>query len=79
MAQHAEAGQPFDDFVRSRLSKPDGLQNRIYLQPLGEFARGRSPSVDTLKEYATSYFGMDVEVLHVALGKEQDVLGLKHI
>lgn len=63
LAQHAEAGQPFDDFVRSRPSKPDGLRNRIYLQPLGEFAKGRSPSVDTLKEYATSYFGMDVEVL----------------
>ena len=63
LAVHPEAGQSFDDFVQSRPNKPDGARNKIYLQPLGEFADGRSPSVEILKEYAANYFAMDVTVL----------------
>jgi archaemetzincin len=63
LAEHFEPGQSFDDFVGEGLAKPDGTRKRLYLHPLGEFHRERSPSVETLKEYAIAYFGMDVEVL----------------
>ncbi len=63
LAVHPEPGQTFEDFVRSRPNKPDRQRNRIYLLPLGDFPADRSPSVETLKKYAASYFVMDVVVL----------------
>jgi archaemetzincin len=63
LAEHPEAAQTFEDFVRSKRSKPDGQRNKIYLQPLGDFPKGRSPSVETLKQYTAAYFAMDVGVL----------------
>jgi len=63
LAEHPEPGQTFDDFARLRPIKPDGRRKKIYLQPLGEFAEDRSPSLVTLREYAANYFLMDVEVL----------------
>ena len=63
LAEHPEPGQSFDDFVRKDLIRPDSTRNRLYLQPLGEFYRGQSPSVETLKEYAVACFGMEVKLL----------------
>lgn len=63
LAVHQETGQTFDDFIRSRPNRPDKIRNKIYLQPLGEFPKDNSPSVEKLKEYAAIYFAMDVEVL----------------
>lgn len=63
LAVHPETGQSFDDFVKSRPNRPDKARNKIYLQPLGEFPKGQSPSVERLREYATAYFAMQVEVL----------------
>jgi len=63
LAEHSEPGQTFDDFVRSRPTRPEKDRDRIYLLPLGDFPRGRSPSLETLKEYAVRFFVMDVAVL----------------
>lgn len=63
LAVHPESGQTFDDFVRSKPNRPNQIQNKIYLQPLGEFPEDKNPSVEKLKEYAACYFAMDVEVL----------------
>ena len=63
LAVFPEAGQSFEDFVKSSPSKPEGGRNKIYVQPLGEFAEDRSPSVEALREYAATYFTMDVVVL----------------
>jgi archaemetzincin len=63
LAEHPEAGQSFDDFVKSRPAKPDRGRNKVYLQPLGGFPEDRSPSIETLKEYAANYFVLDVVVL----------------
>ena len=63
LAEHHERGQTFDQFVRSEPEKPAGQRNRIFLQPLGAFPKGLSPSVDTLKAYASAFFPIDVEVL----------------
>ena len=63
LAEHPERGQTFDHFVRSDPEKPTQQRNKIFLQPLGAFPRGLSPSVETLKAYARAFFALDVEVL----------------
>ena len=60
---HPEAGQSFEDFLRAQRNKPDAVQNKIYLQPLGEFPEGQSPPLETLKQYAVAYFTLDVKIL----------------
>jgi archaemetzincin len=63
LAEHYEAGQGFDDFVRSRPNRPDKNRNKIYLQPLGQFPNGQVPLVESLGQYAGAYFAMEVKVL----------------
>ena len=56
LASHAEPGQTYAQFLRTRPLKP-GAQGRqfIYLQPLGEFPE-EAPHMETLKDYLTAYF-----------------------
>ncbi|KPK81280.1 MAG: hypothetical protein AMS27_15590 [Bacteroides sp. SM23_62_1] len=63
LAEHLETGQSFEDFVSIASAKPDIHRNKIYLQPLGDFIDGQSPSLEKLKAYTASYFMMDVEIL----------------
>lgn len=63
LAEHPEPGRTFDQFVRSHPEKPGRHRNRIFLQPLGAFREGFSPSVEALKAYARAFFALDVEVL----------------
>jgi archaemetzincin len=63
LAEHHEPGQTFDQFVRSDPPRPDAERAKIYLQPLGAFAEGQSPSIETLKDYASAFFDLDVKVL----------------
>lgn len=63
LAQHPESGQTFEDFVRSNPNRPDAIRNEIYLQPLGVFKEGQSPSIDLLRTYTSAYFALDAEML----------------
>lgn len=63
LAHHPEPGQTFARFVRSRPNRPDARRHRLYLQPLGEFAEGKSPSLDLLGQFAAAFFCMSVRVL----------------
>ena len=63
LAVHREAGQTFDEFVRSKPNRPDKIRSKIYLQPLGEFPKGQIPLAEKLREYAAAYFAMQVEIL----------------
>jgi archaemetzincin len=63
LAEHAEEGQTFDAFVREGWSTPTSKRNKLYLQPLGEFAPDASPSVEALRDYAAAFFCMHVVVL----------------
>lgn len=58
-----EAGQSFDDFVKSNPRKPDSRKHVIYLMPMGEFTEGSSPRLRLLKECAEAYFMMEVRTL----------------
>jgi archaemetzincin len=61
LAAHRETGQTFEQFVRSKPNRPDKQRNIIYLQPLGEFPQLNIPLLETLKQYASAYFGMPVK------------------
>ncbi len=68
LAVHRETGQGFDEFVKSRPNRPEKDRKKIYLQPLGQFPNGQVPLVESLRQYAGTYFAMEVEVLpHLAL------------
>ncbi len=56
LANHQEAGQTFDTFVRSQPNRPSPQQHTIYLQPLGTFDLG------PLKEFTEAFFMMPVVV-----------------
>ncbi len=56
LANHAERGQTFDDFVRSQPNRPTAQRRTIYLQPLGTFDLG------PLKEFTEAFFMMPVVV-----------------
>src|SRR5438094_4193583 len=59
LANHDEAGQTFDEFVRSHANRPDAARHTIYLQPLGDFAQ----STDSLRDFAAAFFMMPVQAL----------------
>jgi hypothetical protein len=63
LAEHHENGQTFDEFIQSDNNSPDKIRNVIYLQPIGQFRQGQSPSLDLLREYAAAYFVMNVDIL----------------
>lgn len=63
LAEHHENGQTYDEFVQSDHNSPDEIHNVIYLQPIGHFRQGQSPSLDLLREYAAAYFVMNVDIL----------------
>lgn len=63
LAIHPEPGQSFQQYVREGFIRPDQRRKVIVLQPIGAFAKGRSPRLTTLKTFASAYFGMPVRVL----------------
>jgi archaemetzincin len=63
LAEHPEEGQTFDQFVRAHPPQPDIRRATIYLQPLGELCKGKGVPVETLKEFGTAFFGMNVKIL----------------
>lgn len=63
LAEHKESGQTFREFANSNPVRPNSHQNKLYLQPLGRFREGHSPSLATLKAYAQAFFAMEVEIL----------------
>ena len=63
LAEHKEPGQTFSEFSAAQYNRPDNIRKKIYLQPLGTFAKDSSPSMDILRDYARVYFAMGVELL----------------
>jgi archaemetzincin len=63
LAEHPEAGQTFEQFQRARPHRPDAPRKKLYLLPLGEFPRDRSPRLDLLREFADAFFSLKVVLL----------------
>lgn len=65
LAEHPEPGQTFEQFLRVRPRRPDAPRKKLYLLPLGEFPRDRSPRLDLLREFAAAFFSLEVALLPV--------------
>jgi archaemetzincin len=63
LAEHPEEGQTFDQFVGAHPPQPDIHRATIYLQPLGDFYKGKGVPVERLKDFGTAFFGMNVKIL----------------
>jgi archaemetzincin len=73
LAEHHENGQTLDEFIQSDNNSPDKIRNVIYLQPIGQFRQGQSPSLDLLREYAAAYFVMNVDILPATVIRRLDL------
>ena len=62
LAQHPEAPQTFDDFLRADTRVPGPQRNVIYLLPLGEFPR-EAPALGSLSAIVHAFFQLEVRVL----------------
>lgn len=60
---HHESGQTFDQYVKQGFVRPDKRRHTIYLQPVGEFEKDRSPSLKALEECTRAFFMLKVKVL----------------
>lgn len=63
LSQHAEPGQTFAQFVASSPNRPGADRNAIYLQPILDFPPADAPSLDFLRRFTESYFGLRVALL----------------
>ncbi len=64
LAVHAERGQTFQDFVKSRPLRPSEGRRLIYLLPLGTFSSSEgNPDVESLLEYTGTYFSLEAKLL----------------
>ena len=63
LANHPEAGQTFEQFLRFRPNRPDECQRVLYLQPLGDFSERVSPSLAQLQQLTAAFFMLNVKVL----------------
>lgn len=60
---HPEPGQTFSEYIKVNPPKPSSGRCKIYLQPLGDFDPCKSPSLETLRDYGSIYFGLPMEIL----------------
>jgi archaemetzincin len=56
LAQHAEPGQTFPDYLKSRANLPNEARNVIYIMPIGEFPKKSAPDLQMLLEYTKAYY-----------------------
>jgi archaemetzincin len=62
LANHAEPGQTYEQFVHTRPHRPDRERNVLYLRPVSEFGPG-APALDRLQEFAAAFFQLPVHLL----------------
>lgn len=73
LAEHYEKGQTFDEYVRLGAKRPDNIRNIIYLKPLGQFKKDRSPSIEMLRKYAAVFFMTEARKLPALQIKETNL------
>jgi len=62
LSHHAERGQTFDQYLRSRPVLARGRRDTVYIQPLGDMDEMHRKIVDLTVQYMTLYFGCPVKV-----------------
>jgi archaemetzincin len=62
LAQHTEAGQTFDQFVRAKFERPDDERRTIYMIAIGAFPED-APRMRVLADYVAAYYQLPVRQL----------------
>lgn len=62
LGAHAEPGQTFAEFERSRPHRPDNKRRVLYLQPLGDFDEN-APRLEALRACCAAFFSLETRVL----------------
>jgi archaemetzincin len=71
LAQHKEAGQTFDQYLKSNPNRPTATRTRLYVQPLGEFTKRQQSLIGETAELMSRFYNLPVQTL--------DPLGLELI
>jgi archaemetzincin len=62
LAEHFEAGQTFEEYLKCNPVTLHGRRNKIYIQPLGEFTETQRKIVTLTAEFMRLYFNAPVEI-----------------
>ncbi len=62
LAEHKEAGQTFDEYIRSKPVVPSGKRTILYVQPLGDFTPKQREIVDATADFLGRYYVCTVKV-----------------
>lgn len=60
---HPEAGQTFDEYLRSNPNRPQGKRTTLYVQPLGEFKGREKKALDRTAELLAIFYNLPVKTL----------------
>jgi archaemetzincin len=60
---HPENGQTWEQFLRGGSPRPTAERRIFALQPVGAFPPERSPRLEDLRDYASAFFQLPVEIL----------------
>lgn len=71
LAQHEEAGQTFEQYLKSNPNRPTVARTTLYLQPLGDFSEKQTRLVQEAAELLSLFYNLPVKTL--------DPLGLEVI
>ena len=63
LAQHAEAGQTFDQYLTSNPNRPTAKRTRLYIQPVGEFNVNQRRLVDETADLMSRFYNLPVTLL----------------
>jgi archaemetzincin len=63
LAQHAEAGQTFDEYLKSNPNRPNERDTRLYIQPIGKFSEAQRRLVDETADLMSRFYNLPVKVL----------------
>lgn len=63
LAEHPEAGQTFDQYLKSNPNRPTEKRTTLYLQPLGEFDAEQSRLIEDTEAMMVLFFGVPVKRL----------------
>lgn len=60
---HPENGQSFEQYIKSNPVTPNDVNNKIYLQPLGNFSKGQTNVIQFTADYLEIFFNLKVIIL----------------
>ena len=62
LAAHREAGQTFEEYLKSRPSLPTAERKKIYIQPIGKFSAAQQKVVQLTADYMRVFYNLPVEL-----------------